>query len=94
MSTDLYSALTILVSLLPLTVLALRDPKRLRSLRQRQPGAQSRERRILAAVTLLPGLILIALGQWPAFLIWSGFITVAGWLLALWLARGPAAELR
>jgi len=87
MSTDLCSAIAIAVSLLPVLTLALRDPKRLRSRRSAQRTAAASERRVLAVLALVPGLVLATLGQWPAFLIWLGSVSAAGWLLVLWLSR-------
>lgn len=86
MTTDACSAISIAVSLLPLLVLALRDPKRLRSRRSAQRGAATRERRALATTSLVPGVVLALMGEWPAFLIWLGSVAAVGWLLVLWLA--------
>lgn len=87
MSLALLSLLSVVVSLLPLTALALNDPKRLRSLRQpaRSGGLP---RSLLAAVTLLPGLLLAISGHWPVFLIWLGATAAGGWLLVQALAYG------
>ncbi|MES0873778.1 hypothetical protein [Sinimarinibacterium thermocellulolyticum] len=87
MTTDVFAAIAIGMTLPPLLVLALRDPKRLRSHRAAQRGAKPGERRALALASLLPGLVLAALGAWPAFLIWLGGIATGGWLIVLWLAR-------
>jgi hypothetical protein len=84
--THTYAALTLTLSLLPLIALALRDPKRLRSRRSARRGASRAERRVFAMASLVPGVLLAAVGQWPAFLIWLGGIAIAGWLLALSLA--------
>ncbi len=94
MSLSLLSLLSVTVSLLPLIALALNDPKRLRSLRlaSRSGGLP---RPLLAAVTLLPGLLLAASGHWPAFLIWLGATAAGGWLLVQILAysaRPTAAD--
>ena len=85
--TQLYAALALAVSLLPLIALAVRDPKRLRSRRSARRGASVVERRTLACAGLAPGVVLAVVGQWPAVLIWLGSVAVAGWLLALALAR-------
>lgn len=79
--------LALMASLLPLVLLARRDPKRLRSSATHAvtPHA-SRTRQALAAAALLPGAILIGLAYWPAFLIWLGGLTALGWLLVQLLA--------
>ncbi|HEY0974161.1 MAG TPA: hypothetical protein VGE57_06680 [Solimonas sp.] len=89
MNTNLYAALTLALSFTPLLRIALRDPKRLRSLRSRLATATPAERRWLATLTLLPGVALCLIGQWPAFLIWIGGVTAGGWTLALWFSRSP-----
>jgi protein-S-isoprenylcysteine O-methyltransferase Ste14 len=91
MTTYAWAVIAIAVSLLPLIVLALRDPKRLRSRRSAQRGALANERRTLSIVVLVPGVVLGVLGEWPAFLIWLGSASAAGWLLVLWLARERTA---
>lgn len=74
-------------SLLPLVLLARRDPKRLRAIRARLPSAHGRgARQALTAAVLLPGAVLIALGYWPAFMIWLGALIASGWLLVQLLA--------
>ncbi len=86
MSTYAFAALASLLSLLLLLPIALRDPKRLRSIRRPAPKP-GRERAILGWGSLLPGLVLALLGQWPAWLIWLGTVTTLGWLLVQLLAR-------
>lgn len=79
--------LALIASLLPLGLLARRDPKRLRSIAASAVAPHSlRTRQALAAVVLLPGAILMGLGYWPAFLIWLGGLAAVGWLLVQWLA--------
>ncbi|MDO9452271.1 MAG: hypothetical protein Q7J29_05365 [Stagnimonas sp.] len=79
--------LALVASLLPLVLLARRDPKRLRSITASAVAPHaSRTRQALAAVVLLPGAILIGLGYWPAFLIWLGGLAALGWLLVQLLA--------
>ena len=85
--TALAVTLALIASLLPLVLLARRDPKRLRSIAANAvtPYA-NRTRQVLAVVVLLPGAILIGLGYWPAFLIWLGGLAALGWLLVQVLA--------
>jgi len=91
MSTAAYASIALALSAAPLVRLALRDPKRLRSLRI--PAARKRPgpRAALAALCLMPGAVLGALGQWPAFLIWLGALAAGGWLLVQALARAAPA---
>lgn len=85
--TALTVTLALIASLLPLVLLARRDPKRLRSLAVSDVAPHARRtRQALAAVVLLPGVILIGLGYWPAFLIWLGGLAALGWLLVQLLA--------
>ncbi len=87
MSTYLAASLAMLFSLPPLLWLALRDPKRLRSLRKAGPSpAKPGARRLLASAAALPGIVLAGLGLWPPLLIWIGGVTLAGWLFAQALA--------
>ena len=79
----------LIASLLPLLLLALRDPKRLRAGAIARSPHTRRTRQALAAAALLPGAALIALGLWPALLIWLGAITVLGWLVVQSLAARP-----
>jgi hypothetical protein len=79
-------------SLAALVWLALRDPKRLRSMRRHDKAATRARphpralRRLLTLVALLPGAALCIAGQWPAFLIWMGATISVGWLLVQILA--------
>lgn len=84
------AALALLPSIVLLVWIALRDPKRLRSRRLRTVPLSSRARGVITVLMLLPGVVLIGLGQWPAFLIWFGAVLTAGWLLVQLLARVAA----
>ena len=97
MSLTLISFLVaILPSLIAFAGLALGDPKRLRVAQRagarHRPALPRWQRQVLALVGLLPGLLLMLRGQWPAFLIWMGAVTAIGWALALWLAPSPIAD--
>lgn len=78
-------------------VLALHDPKRLRSLRghggsqDRVPMLRSR-RRTLAALAFLPGVALAITGWWPAWLIWLAASFSLGWTATLLLADRAGAK--
>lgn len=81
------AALTLIASMVPLVLLARRDPKRLRSITA--AGAtpyKLRTRQVLAVAALIPGVALIGLGYWPAFLIWMGGLIASGWILVQILA--------
>lgn len=79
--------LALTASLLPLLLLAQRDPKRLRSQAVSASAPHGRRlRQVLASAVLLPGVVLMGLGYWPAFLIWLGGVTTGGWLLVQLLA--------
>ena len=86
---SLTAAVTIalLASLAPLLLLAWRDPKRLRSVAAHATRPlPAPQRRALAAAVLLPGIALMALGHWPAFLIWLGAVCALGWAWVQWLS--------
>ena len=93
-----YTAIAVVISLIisfaPLVLLARHDPKRLRTIRKKilKPHVR-RTRQFYGAIVFLPGVVLIAQGQWPAFLIWFGALFVSGWLLVQVLAgqSSPAA---
>jgi hypothetical protein len=87
-----YTAIAVVVSLIvslcPLLLLARHDPKRLRTIRRKElkPHAR-RTRQFYSAIVFLPGVVLIAQGEWPAFLIWFGALIACGWLLVQILAE-------
>lgn len=83
---------SLVVSLSPLWWLARHDPKRLRSIRMHQLKPHGRStRRFYSVIVLLPGIVLIACGDWPAFLIWMGALIASGWLLVQLLAAQATA---
>ena len=89
MSSGSLALVALMPSLVALTLLALRDPKRLRSRRSTQTAASPLQRRCLALLLAIPGLGLAITAQWPAFLVWLGLVTAGGWLLVLVLSRAP-----
>ncbi len=90
MSIDVVALLLALPSTLILWLLADRDPKRLRvrRLRDRAP-LSTRQRKIFSVLLFSPGLPLLALGYWSAFLIWFGLVFMLGWCVALILSVLP-----
>lgn len=79
--------IALIASLLPLLRLAQRDPKRLRSVAGSSTAPHGKTiRQALAAAALLPGVALMGLSYWPAFLIWLGGVTAGGWVLVQVLA--------
>jgi len=58
------------------------DPKRRRTVGLRDRADGTAKRRALAAVALVPGLVLAVLGDSAAFLVWFGACAIAGWLVA------------
>ena len=89
MSAGVLAGLSIAFSALPMFLLAIRDPKRLRSRRQRS-AATVAERRCLAIAVALP--VLCLWGNAAAALIWLSGVFVTGWLYALWLATPTHSE--
>jgi hypothetical protein len=88
------ATLAILFSAALVWVLGQRDPKRLRNITTAaasNPARLSRGlRRLLGWMTLVPGLVLMLLGQWWAFLVWLGALCVLGWITSQRLAaRSP-----
>ena len=75
-----------------LAVLGTRDPKRLRNLAH--AGSVSGAKRVLPVsirracgwLTLAPGLVLLSIGQWWAFLMWLGATCALGWVTSHLLA--------
>ncbi len=73
-------------SLAMIVLLGLSDPKSRRTA-QRPARRVSSSLRLTAAVfALLPGALLLAAGSAVAFLVWFGFVTIAGWAIAIVLA--------
>lgn len=81
--------LAIAVSGALLMLLGARDPKRLRNARHATGNAASASplpaavRHACGWLSLVSGVVLAALGQWWAFLIWLGAITAVGWAIAI-----------
>lgn len=87
MSTVAATLLALALSTALLGLLAWRDPKRLRN--RLRPGPEPLPpglRRALGWASLLPGLVLAFVGQWPALLIWLGACCSLGWALTQVLA--------
>ncbi|MCW1429811.1 hypothetical protein [Novosphingobium sp. JCM 18896] len=76
----LYPAVAI--SLAIIALLWHGDPKRRRTIGLRDKADGSGKRRALAAIALVPGLVLAVLGDSAAFLVWFGACAIAGWLVA------------
>ncbi|MFT3966202.1 MAG: hypothetical protein QM690_09995 [Sphingobium sp.] len=67
------------------------DPKRRRSARLSGKGQGQTQRRLLAALASVPGIVAIALGDAAAFFIWLGGCAVAGWICTVaGSARAPS----
>jgi hypothetical protein len=84
------------VSAAMLAMLALHDPKRVRTVAR---GGGRRGRTFAKAtrfgfgcVAIAPGVLLAVYGEWPAFLLWLGASCAVGWLLAVVLAPPPRRE--
>lgn len=85
--TSIAVVVSLVVSLWPLLLLARHDPKRLRTIRHNQLKPHVRRtRQFYSVIVLLPGFVLMARGDWPAFLIWMGALIASGWLLVQTLA--------
>ncbi|MGH8447090.1 MAG: hypothetical protein ACREVL_17620 [Solimonas sp.] len=70
-----------------LLLIGLRDPKRLRAAGRRDTAPFTRrQRQILTALSLAPGVLLAFAGQSAGFIIWLGATVAAGWLLVQLLA--------
>jgi len=80
------SLVTFAISAVILALLGVRDPKRLRNLKNGELPLSSGARRGLAGLVLAPGVVLACLGQWWAFFIWLGATCAAGWVTAQALA--------
>lgn len=77
-------------SLAMIVLLALSDPKSRRTAQRSARLVSSTLRRTAVAVALLPGVLLLAAGSAVAVLVWFGFVTIAGWAVAI--AFAPAAH--
>jgi hypothetical protein len=84
--------LAILASAILIAALGWRDPKRLRNLHGEEPAQSpmsSAQRRLLGWLVPAPGVVLMCLGEWWAFLAWLGALCVAGWAASHLLALHP-----
>ncbi|MEM8919304.1 MAG: hypothetical protein AAGE37_10635 [Pseudomonadota bacterium] len=75
---------TIAVSLSAIAFLGWVDPKR-RRVDSADLSGQSIPKRVAIVVSCLPGVVLVALGEWPEFFLWTGSVSVAGWAFVVWL---------
>ncbi len=89
----LASVLSIVASAVLLVIVGMRDPKRLRSAEHGKHSASSTQplspaaRKTCSWLVLAPGVVLAAMGQWWAFLVWIGSACALGWATAHVLAR-------
>lgn len=79
-----------------LTLLALHDPKRVRTV-ARAVGSRGRTfgkpvRIALGSASIAPGVVLALYNEWPAFLIWIGISCGIGWVLTIVLAPPPRRD--
>jgi hypothetical protein len=84
--------LAILASATLVAALGWRDPKRLRNLHAEEPAQSpmpSTQRRLMGWLVPAPGVVLMFLGEWWAFLAWLGALCVAGWVASHVLALQP-----
>lgn len=82
------TVLATFVSTLAIWLSSMRDAKR-----RRVAGLQQLEKRpaiswLLLAVSIVPGPVLIAMGNLSGFICWIAAVTVTGWLVAV---RRPSA---
>ncbi|MCE7797125.1 hypothetical protein LWE61_11205 [Sphingobium sufflavum] len=70
-----------------LVLLCRGDPKRRRTLRQSGKGHGPALRRLLVALSLLPGVGYAVAGDAAAVLIWFGGYAVVGWFVTLSAAQ-------
>jgi hypothetical protein len=73
------------VSLIAIAGLGLTDPKSRRRSRARSGGTRAM-RTILGVIAVLPGIWMLWSEEAVGFLIWLGFVVLAGWFVALVLA--------
>ncbi len=87
---------SICVTAAMLAMLALHDPKRVRTV-ARAGGQRGRTfgkpaRVAFGTASIVPGVVLGVYGEWPAFLLWFGTSCAVGWLLTVVLAPPPRRE--
>jgi hypothetical protein len=88
----LISFIAVLVSAIPILILCMGDPKRLRAAGESKAGMRSGARRLLAIAACLPGIACISLGQIAAFVLWLGGCALFGWLLSALFQYQSAAQ--
>lgn len=74
------------VSLLAIAALGLTDPKSRRLSPRVLPRKLKAVRTLLSVIAVSPGILLLWFMEAVGFLIWLGFVVLAGWLVALVLA--------
>lgn len=79
---ELITLIALLVSLLSLIYLCKTDPKRRRTYK-RKLIVKNRYQSLAWLICLLPGIILILLELYPAFVMWAAALTLIGWLVAI-----------
>jgi hypothetical protein len=79
-------------------VLARRDPKRLRNIESADAAGNpsplpAQLRSLLGWLVPAPGVVLMILGEWWAFLVWLGALCVLGWVASqTWAIRSADAS--
>lgn len=83
MTTILATLAAVALSAIPILLLCFGDPKRRRSVEKKGNGMATRQRRILAALACVPGVVCALAGDSAAFLMWVGGCALVGWAAAL-----------
>lgn len=82
----LFMIAAISVSAILLLLLYTGDPKRRRSARLPGKGQSQKQRRLLAAAALMPGIVCVVRGDAATFLIWLGGCAFIGWICTVLLS--------
>lgn len=69
----------LLLSAIPILLLCIGDPKRLRAADRKGGGMAQPKRRMLAALACVPGIACALTGDAAAFLMWMGGCAMVGW---------------
>lgn len=80
----------LLLSTIPILLLCIGDPKRLRAADRKGGGMTTARRRTLSALACVPGLACALVGDAAAFLMWLGGCAMIGWAATFCFRAGRA----
>lgn len=76
---SLLTLVALALSAIPILLLCMGDPKRLRAANRKDGGMATSRRRILGSLACVPGIACMLSGDAAAFFMWLGGCAMIGW---------------